>query len=271
MLTLTVLGSGSSGNAAVVSNGRTTVLVDAGLSAKQIVLRLAQAGYSLEQIDAVLFTHEHKDHTKGLAVLSRQRSLQLYATAMTRQIISEQLGHPNLRWNVMNTSSPFELGELSVECFSVPHDATDPVGFVIADAESRLGVLSDVGQGTNLIRTRLSQCHGLFIEANYDRALLEADEVRPWATKQRISSAHGHLSNEQTAELVAHLAHSHLRQVMLGHLSDDCNRPELAVQIVRRALADTAAREARVQCAARHEPSPKVSLAPLPQTLCVNP
>jgi phosphoribosyl 1,2-cyclic phosphodiesterase len=182
---------------------------------------------------------------------------------MTRKVISEQIGDPPLAWNLMNTSTPFALGDLRVECFSVPHDATDPVGFVIADGESRLGVLSDVGHCTHLIRSRLSQCHGLFVEANYDRALLEADTLRPWPTKQRISSPHGHLSNEQTAELVASLAHSHLRQVVLGHLSDDCNRPELAADFVRRALASTAASQAKVQCAARHEPSPRVSLEPL--------
>ena len=263
MLTLTVLGSGSSGNAAVVSNGRTTVLVDAGLSAKQLSLRLSQVGYSLEQIDAVLLTHEHLDHCRGIAVLSRQRELQLYANALTREAMSRSLEGAKVRWNVMTNSVPFELGDLQVECFAVPHDAADPVGFVIGDGHSRLGLVSDLGHSNRLIETRLSQCHGLFVEANYDRALLEADEVRPWATKQRISSPHGHLSNEQAAGLIASLAHSHLRQVVLGHLSDDCNRPELAVDFVRRALADTVARHARVQCAARHEPTPSISLAPL--------
>lgn len=253
MVRLTVLGSGSSGNCAVVSTETTTLLLDAGLSAKQICLRLEAAGFTLDQIDGVLLTHEHQDHTGGLEVLSGKRDLCLYATALTQETLLSSLkfrGRPG--WKVMTTGSAFQLRDLRVECFPVPHDAVDPVGFVIADDESRLGVLSDVGHVTNLIRDRLRTSDSLFIEANYDAQLLDADTKRPWATKQRISSRHGHLSNDQAAELLEAVAHPDLHHVVLGHLSDDCNDPDRVVKRMQESLHRVGVRDTRVICAERH-------------------
>jgi phosphoribosyl 1,2-cyclic phosphodiesterase len=229
MVRLTVLGSGSSGNCAVVSTGRTTLLIDAGLSAKQICLRLEAAGIAPASLDGILLTHEHQDHTAGLEVLSGRLSVPLYCTALTQEHLLGSLkfrGAP--QWRLMQTGSSFEIQDLVIESFPVPHDAVDPVGFVIADADSRLGVLSDVGFVTNQIKDRLRGSDSLFVEANYDAQLLEADTKRPWATKQRIMSRHGHLSNDQAAELVESLAHPGLHHVVLGHLSDDCNDPARA-------------------------------------------
>jgi phosphoribosyl 1,2-cyclic phosphodiesterase len=253
MVRLTVLGSGSSGNCAVVSTGLTTVLIDAGLSAKQICLRLEAAGYSLNQIDGILLTHEHQDHTGGLEVLSGKRDLCLYATPLTQETLLSSLkfrGKPG--WKVMSTGCAFQLQDLRIECFPVPHDAVDPVGFVIADDESRLGVLSDVGHVTNLIKDRLRASDSLFIEANYDTQLLDADTKRPWATKQRISSRHGHLSNDQAAELLEEIAHPDLHHVVLGHLSDDCNDPDRVVKRMQESLHRVGVLETRVLCAERH-------------------
>lgn len=252
MVRLTVLGSGSSGNCAVVSTGRTTLLIDAGLSAKQICVRLEAAGYSMDQIDGILLTHEHQDHTNGLEVLSSKRQLALYATALTQETL---LGSLKFRkppaWRLMNTGSAFEFQDLRIESFPVPHDAVDPVGFVIADEESRLGVLSDVGFVTNLIKDRLKAADSLFVEANYDTQLLEADTKRPWATKQRISSRHGHLSNDQAAELIESVAHPGLHHVVLGHLSDDCNDPSRAAQRIQESLHRVGVKDTRVLCAER--------------------
>lgn len=262
MVRITVLGSGSSGNCAVVSTDQTTLLIDAGLSAKQISLRLAAAGYSLDALDGILLTHEHQDHTGGLEVLSSKRRLTLYSTALTQETLAGSLQFrtpPN--WRIMNTGSAFEFRDLQIECFSVPHDAVDPVGFVIADDESRLGVLSDVGFVTNLIKERLRFSDSLFIEANYDTQLLEADTKRPWATKQRISSRHGHLSNEQAAELIEEIAHPDLHHVLLGHLSDDCNCPDRASRRIQESLQRAGAHEARVVCAERHRPTATVEVA----------
>lgn len=252
MVRLTVLGSGSSGNCAVVSTGRTTLLIDAGLSAKQICVRLEAAGYSLDQIDGILLTHEHQDHTNGLEVLSSKRPLALYATALTQETLLNSLKFRRApSWRLMNTGSAFEFQDLRIESFPVPHDAVDPVGFVIADEESRLGVLSDVGFVTNLIKDRLKAADSLFIEANYDTQLLEADTKRPWATKQRISSRHGHLSNDQAAELIECVAHPGLNHVVLGHLSDDCNDPTRACQRIQESLHRVGVKETRVLCAER--------------------
>lgn len=261
MVRLTILGSGSSGNCAVISTERTTLLLDAGLSAKQICLRLEACGFSLDMLDGILLTHEHQDHTGGIEVLSRKRSIPLFCTALTQEVLAGSLGFKKAPpWRLMTTGSAFELQDLRIESFPVPHDAVDPVGFIIADEESRLGVLSDVGFVTNLIKDRLKNADSLFIEANYDTQLLENDTKRPWATKQRISSRHGHLSNEQAAELVREVAHPGLSHVVLGHLSDDCNDPATASRHIRQALDSAGANEAHVICAERHKPTPTIEI-----------
>jgi phosphoribosyl 1,2-cyclic phosphodiesterase len=262
MVRLTVLGSGSSGNCAVVSTGRTTLLIDAGLSAKQICLRLEAAGIAPSSLNGILLTHEHQDHTAGLEVLSGRLSVPLYCTALTQEHLLGSLkfrGTP--RWRLMQTGSSFEIQDLVIESFPVPHDAVDPVGFVIADADSRLGVLSDVGFVTNLIKDRLRGSDSLFVEANYDTQLLEADTKRPWATKQRIMSRHGHLSNDQAAELVESLAHPGLHHVVLGHLSDDCNDPARAAGRIRESLLRAGVADTRVLCAERRTCTTSIEVA----------
>ncbi len=262
MVRLTVLGSGSSGNCAVVSTGRTTLLIDAGLSAKQICLRLEAAGIAPASLDGILLTHEHQDHTAGLEVLSGRLSVPLYCTALTQEHLLGSLkfrGAP--QWRLMQTGSSFEIQDLVIESFPVPHDAVDPVGFVIADPDSRLGVLSDVGFVTNLIKDRLRGSDSLFVEANYDTQLLEADTKRPWATKQRIMSRHGHLSNDQAAELVESLAHPGLHHVVLGHLSDDCNDPARAAGRIRESLVRAGVADARVLCAERRSCTATIEVA----------
>ncbi|MFM7604716.1 MAG: MBL fold metallo-hydrolase [Prosthecobacter sp.] len=259
---LTVLGSGSSGNCALVTTGTTTLLVDAGLSAKQIVLRLESIGLTLDDLDGILLTHEHQDHTGGLEVLSRGRALPLFCTALTQEHLLGNLSFRTIpSWRLMQTGSSFEFRDLRIESFPVPHDAVDPVGYVLATENARLGILSDVGFVTNLIKDRLRGSNTLFVEANYDTQLLEADTKRPWATKQRISSRHGHLSNDQAAELVGDIAHPDLSHVVLGHLSDDCNDPALASKRVRSALDAAGAKEARVVCAERRKTTPTIEVA----------
>ncbi|MFZ4764300.1 MAG: MBL fold metallo-hydrolase [Roseimicrobium sp.] len=262
MLSLTVLGSGSSGNCAVVRSERTCLLLDAGLSARRITQRLEMVGVRLEDLNGILLTHEHSDHTAGLEVLCRSHPLPLFATSLTQETLLQSVFvKAKPKWRIMQTGAAFEFQDLRIECFPVPHDAVDPVGFVIQDDESRLGVLSDVGFVTNLIRDRLRGAHSLFVEANYDAPLLEADTKRPWSTKQRISGRHGHLSNDQTAELVQCLAHEGLHHVVLGHLSDDCNDPDRALRCINAVLQEAGAKQARVVCAARHEPLPWLDVA----------
>lgn len=255
MLRLTVLGSGSSGNCSVVATEHATLLVDAGLSAKQIVLRLEAAGISPASLDGILLTHEHGDHTAGLEVFTKRWNVPIFATPLTQESVAASYKHKP-RWKLMNTGSAFEINDVRIECFPVPHDAVDPVGFVFQHETAKLGLLSDVGFVTNLIRDRLRGANTLFVEANYDTKLLEEDTKRPWSTKQRISSRHGHLSNEQAAELVSSLAHEALHQVVLGHLSEDCNDPLRAVSFIRDALAQHQLHDVEIWCADRRCASP---------------
>lgn len=251
---MAVLGSGSGGNATLVSCGSTHVLVDAGLSAKQLVLRMEQLGVRPEQLDGILITHEHSDHARGVDVLLRKLDIPVYANALTREAMSYKITS-DVSWRVFRSGQDFSLGELQVSAFRIPHDAAEPVGFVLEGNGSRLSLVSDVGHVTHLIREHLRGCDGIYIEANYDPVLLEQDTKRPWATKQRIASRHGHLSNEQTAELLSEVACEKLKMVMLSHLSSDCNCPKIAARVIAERLTGCGLADVSVQCARQHEPT----------------
>ncbi|MEM1083077.1 MAG: MBL fold metallo-hydrolase [Verrucomicrobiota bacterium] len=241
-----VLGSGSGGNAAVVEGRGTRLLVDAGLSAKQLVRRMQLVGIEPDSLDGILLTHEHGDHVAGLRVLMKSLQVPVFATPSTSHVVREKLGP--VAWKLFESGSRFEIGALEIDAFAVPHDAVEPVGFVFRDKERAIGLVSDAGHVTRAVSERLNGVQALFIEANYDDDLLEADTKRPWSTKQRISSRHGHLSNAQTAELVAQLVPAGLQRVVLGHLSQDCNRPEVAIAAMSELGIEVA-------CACQHEPS----------------
>lgn len=241
-----VLGSGSGGNAAVVEAGGTRLLVDAGLSAKQLVLRLRRVGIEPETLSGILLTHEHGDHVSGLRVLMKSLSVPIFATPSTSHVVRENLGP--ISWKLFESGSSFAVGELEIQSFAVPHDAVEPVGFIFRREGRSIGLVSDAGHVTKRVSGLLSGVQALFVEANYDDELLEADTKRPWSTKQRISSRHGHLSNAQTAALVAELIPAGLRRVVLGHLSQDCNKPEVAI-------AAMSSLGIEVVCACQHEPT----------------
>lgn len=234
-----VLGSGSGGNAAVVEAGGIRLLIDAGLSAKQLVDRMRASGVEPSSLSGVLLTHEHGDHIRGLRVLMKSLAVPIYATPSTSRLVRDG-GVDGATWKIFESGGAFQLNGLSVQSFAVPHDAVEPVGFVFRHEERAFGLLSDTGHVTKLILDRLRGVHALFVEANYDDALLEADMKRPWSTKQRISSRHGHLSNAQTAALIAELVPAGLRRVVLGHLSRDCNCPVTAVAAIRAGVPDLA-------------------------------
>lgn len=240
-----VLGSGSGGNAAVLEAGGVRVLIDAGLSARQIVRRLDLLGIQAKSLNAILLTHEHGDHVGGLRVLMKSLSAPIYTTPMTREVIKEQI--PTAQWKIFESGGGFLIEGLNISSFAVPHDAVEPVGFVFRHEDRSVGLLSDTGHVTRSMINSLKGVDSLFVEANYDDAMLEADDKRPWSIKQRISSRHGHLSNKQTAELVNELAEHGLSDVVLGHLSSDCNTPEVASRAVH-------INGLRLACAGQHEP-----------------
>ena len=262
-ISLAVLGSGSKGNAALVRCGSTYILVDAGLSAKQLVLRMNALGIAPDQLDAILITHEHSDHAQGVDVLLRQRSIPVFANALTREALSHKM-KSTISWKIFHSGQEFKIGELVVNSFQIPHDAAEPVGFILTAGNTRLSMVSDVGYVTNLMRENLKGCAGLYIEANYDQTLLEQDTKRPWATKQRIVSRHGHLSNHQTAELLTEVACEKLKFVMLSHLSSDCNSPDIASQAISNALKQSGLHEVDVFCAHQDEPSRWISISEAP-------
>lgn len=254
VMRFTVLGSGSGGNSAVIECGETRLLIDAGLSAKQLTLRLAKVGIDPASLHGILLTHEHGDHVRGLKVFLKQHPIPVFATPATGKII-RQSGVDVGTWKSFETSQTFHINHVVIRSFAVHHDAVDPVGFVIGHDTQRLGFVSDVGHVTRSMIDCLSNLHGLFVEANYDDALLAADQKRPWATKQRISSRHGHLSNQQVAELISHIIHPQLGRVVLGHLSSDCNKPDIALNHLRAHLDQLGHTHVGLHCACQDEPT----------------
>lgn len=247
---LIVLGSGSSGNTSILRCGETAVMIDAGLGPRKTLARLDAAGIPLESITAILLTHEHGDHAGGLPSLLRHLNCPVYATRLTaEEVRGQDPRNAAASWQIFSSGSTFCIGSAEVTAFSVPHDAADPVGFTIRANGTSLGILTDLGHANHSVVHHVTGVNCLFVEANHDEDLLQQDTKRPFSIKQRIRSPHGHLSNKSAAELAARAATSALRQVVLGHLSRDCNEPDLAVSAVRAALGAfsaveiTAARE----------------------------
>lgn len=255
MFEVITLGSGSSGNAALVRDGTTAFLIDAGLSAKQLTTRLAACGVTPDQLAGILLTHEHGDHTSSLKVLLGRHSVPVFCNAMTARALQDGgLKHAN--WRLFQTGSEFALGAFAVRAFSVPHDAAEPVGFRISSHAGCLGVLTDLGYATQMIFETLRGIKAILIETNHDEDLLQRDTKRPWSVKQRILSRHGHLSNAAAARVLAELD-APLHHVILGHLSRDCNSPQLAIDCVSGLLAG---RESAICCAAPDQPGPALQI-----------
>jgi phosphoribosyl 1,2-cyclic phosphodiesterase len=253
-----VLGSGSRGNALVVQSAGRKILVDAGFSCRQLETRLATLGEDAEGLEALLLTHEHSDHVKGADVLLRRYGLPLFASAGTLAgaSLSEQAvkGARELRSGI-----PFEVAGFQVEAFSIPHDAREPVGFVIEDsAGCRVGLAADLGCRTQLAWGRLHDLDALVLETNHDLQMLLRGPY-PWHLKQRVAGRHGHLSNQAAAEGLAELVGDRLRHVVVYHLSQTNNQPALAAQAVAEQL-DTLGSQAEVVLTCQNEPTPWVTL-----------
>jgi phosphoribosyl 1,2-cyclic phosphodiesterase len=245
-----ILGSGSAGNATLAKTERINLLIDAGLSAKQLQMRIEQMG--LDRIDAILITHEHGDHVRGLKTLLKKSTIPLYATAATAHVLRQS--GIEACWKTFDAGQSFSIGDAEIQSFAILHDAVDPVGYVIRSASKNFGIISDAGHVTDSVTQHLQGLHGIYLEANYDDELLAADTKRPWSIKQRISSRHGHLSNKQAAELLQSIGHQHLRHVVLGHLSGDCNDSQLATTTMKNALAGKGLVDVEVCCACQDEP-----------------
>lgn len=235
-LAVCMLASGSKGNAVYLSDGVTSLLIDAGLSGIEIQRRLASKGLRPEDLDAILVSHEHADHVQGVGVLSRRFHLPVYINQGTLDAASGLGKLPNLK--AFDCGETFRIGRLSIHPFSLSHDAKDPAGFTIGQNGKKIGLATDLGIATDMVRYHLAGCTFLILEANHDPEMLENGPY-PWPLKQRIKGRTGHLSNEGSMELLTEIRHSRLEHVILAHLSEENNTPDRALQVVGQALLNS--------------------------------
>jgi phosphoribosyl 1,2-cyclic phosphodiesterase len=272
---LTVLGSGSTGNAVLIVAGETRVLVDAGLSAKEIARRLALVGEDVQKLDAVLVTHEHGDHAGGLRVLLRMVECPVYISAQTsdayvceRTNVNDE--EPRKRAKALQnrveqieSSKDFRIGEIDFHPFTIPHDAVDNFGFTATHQGVKIATLMDFGHITTLVSERLRGCAAIVIESNHSRDMLKACDVYPWELKQRILSRVGHLSNEDLAEWIRDGFDGVAEYLVLTHLSQRANNPYLAKICAEVALQERAPLfrgDTRISLSFPKEPTPWIEV-----------
>ena len=244
-----VLGSGSGGNAPIVRAGETVLLVDAGFSAARLRDKMKSAGVEPDELDAILLTHEHADHMKGVHQFTRKHAVRVYATRHTAMCVQEKA--PEAPWAYFEKGQSFRIGDIVITPFPTYHDAVDPVGFKFETERSSLGFISDTGQAPGCIAEYLAMVDSLVVESNYDPDMLAATPRRPWPLKQRIASAHGHLSNGQACDLLRRIAHGALKNVVLAHLSAESNSPALAESLMRDTLHDMGLASTSLFCASQ--------------------
>ncbi|RUA03273.1 MAG: MBL fold metallo-hydrolase [Deltaproteobacteria bacterium] len=231
-----MLASGSKGNAIYLSDGETRILIDAGLSGIQIEKRLKLRGISPGDLDAIIVSHEHSDHIRGVGVLARRFRLPVHITEKTAQAAATQLGKLE-EMIYFRCGKEFKINTLSVRPFSISHDAVDPAGFSFQVNEKKVGFATDLGVVTHLVRSHLADCAVLILEANHDPDML-INGPYPWPLKQRVQGRTGHLSNTDTGRLLAELTHERLRHVVLAHLSETNNTPEKVMAAICPVVAD---------------------------------
>lgn len=226
------LGSGSKGNALLIHSNQTYVMIDNGFSARETERRLAGFGVTAEEVSAILVTHEHSDHVNGVGVFARKHKLTVHTTQGT--LSSGRLGElPNCK--IFSSHSTFSIGDLEINPFPVPHDASEPCQFVVGDGDRQLGVLTDTGSSTPHIEEKLSGVDALVLECNHDLKMLEEGEY-PYNVKMRVGGDYGHLNNEQAGALLMNIDTSSLQHIIAAHISEKHNTPELAQKTLSDAL-----------------------------------
>ncbi|MFM2295078.1 MAG: putative metallo-hydrolase YycJ [Verrucomicrobiota bacterium] len=279
-MSLTILGSGSAGNCAYLETPEARILIDAGFSPRQIRTRLASIGRVPENLTGIIITHEHIDHVVGLVGLADKLKIPVFCNRATQvEIISDYKqrsaskskplltgleatgdGAAKLDWRLFQTGASFELGDVTVETFSIPHDAADPVGYLLRTPRGNVGFLTDLGHATKLALDRVRPAHVLVLESNHDVKMLQDCPRRPWSLKQRILGRHGHLSNEAAAEAAETIMSADLRRLYLAHLSRECNKPDLAARVMAKQLEKISATHVTVEVTSQDTPCATVSL-----------
>ncbi len=223
-----VIGSGSSGNVLFVEADGTRVLVDVGLSAKETVRRLGECDVDPASIDAILLTHEHSDHARGVSVFARSYDIPVYTSTATRVACQFGRFESKIQFREIQSSEDFQVGALDFHPFEVPHDAVDSFAFTLEHAGSKLALVTDLGHITELVCERVRGADLLILESNHDVEMLRMCPHYPWSLKQRVLSKHGHLSNDTVAQFLSRDFDGKAEHVVLAHLSKNTNYPELA-------------------------------------------
>lgn len=252
MLKFCSLYSGSSGNSSLIQSKNINILVDAGVSGKKIVDALASINVEIESISAILITHEHSDHTQSIATLSKKYNIPIYANKKTWHSMVDKkskISENNIFY--FNNNKPFTLDDLTIFPFDIPHDAANPCGFSISDSDSKVSIATDIGHMTNSILNNLKDSNFVLLESNYEPDVLKYSPY-PFRLKQRIASPIGHLSNIEAGKAINYLANNGVKNIMIGHLSNENNFPELAYKSVLEQIDD---KNLNLNVASRFEPS----------------
>lgn len=253
---MTPLASGSSGNSFVLQCNGNALLVDAGLSAKQTCVRLESAGIDPRSVNAILVSHGHTDHVKGVGVLSRKYKIPVWMNQGTWEVAESQTGSVHCL-EIFETGRIFETAGFKVHPFSVPHDCADPVGFRISRGSCRVGIATDLGVATGLVANLLTGVQVVVLESNHDPQML-MEGPYPWELKQRVRGRLGHLSNPDTARLLQRIVSDELQAIILAHMSQTNNRAELALECVREPLQEFLAQQGTICCASQDRVGPTI-------------
>jgi phosphoribosyl 1,2-cyclic phosphodiesterase len=253
---VTALGSGSRGNAVLVHRGGEGILIDAGFSGRQLFARLELCGVSPGTVRALLITHEHEDHARGARILAETLGIPTYLTTGTGRYLRER-NKIAQKVIVFEPGTKFSVSDFSVEPFDVPHDAVQPVGYVIRAGETKIGVATDIGKFSRLAVERLRGCDALVIESNYDAGMLRNSQ-RPFFIKRRIHSHIGHMSNNDTMEALGELVTEKTRRIVFAHISSECNSAELVLELARARLTQMGREDILLTAAPQDRPAETV-------------
>lgn len=229
------IGSGSAGNGLLIEQGSTRLLLDCGFGLRDAEQRLSRINITPDQLTGILITHEHEDHAGGVFKLARKYRIPVWLTHGTFKMIEKILPAEPIQLNIIDSHSSFNIHELEVSPYPVPHDAREPVQYVFSNGDKKLGVLTDTGCSTPHIQNMLSGCHALMLECNHDLEML-MNGIYPMSLKQRVSGRLGHLDNISAANILSKLDNHHLKHIIAAHLSEKNNTPALAISALSNAL-----------------------------------
>jgi len=258
MITITPLSSGSKGNILLLETETIKLIIDVGISAKIAEQKLQEVGVSFSDVDAILITHEHSDHIKGLETIARRYNLPVFANAETAKAILDA-GIQDVQFTIFTTDESFHFKGVDIYPFSIQHDTMDPVAFTFVYQGIKVGICTDLGYVTSLVKAHLEGCHALVIESNHEPSMIHACN-RPQVYKTRVLGRQGHLSNDMCCELLTAVAGETLQHVFLAHLSEECNNPELALKKGKAVLGENV----NLYLAHQHTISEAVTLHPEP-------